>query len=101
MCYVLCHVGYVYTTIRSNEEDYCTTTLLQYHINCLGIEPSEIEGMEKWSCPVCMRKRKLQLSPPKSPRKRHKNDSPDGNPSSPAFEEVIAKIARENQIPQL
>ena len=38
----------------------------QYHLACLGLTFADLEGDEVWSCPTCVRKRKLQLSPPRS-----------------------------------
>merc|ERR1719203_1667150 len=55
----------------------CETCTDSYHLACLGLEPSNIEGVEKWSCPPCGRKRKLHLTPPKSPTKRQRGDSPN------------------------
>lgn len=60
----------------------------KYHITCLGLNASEVEGAEKWSCPTCHRKRKLQLSPTKSPRKRQKQDSPGDSKSAQPQTEV-------------
>ncbi|KAL9180881.1 hypothetical protein ACHAXT_011334 [Thalassiosira profunda] len=48
----------------------CETCPDSYHVTCLGLNPTDVEGIEHWSCPNCHRKRMLQLSPPKSPRKR-------------------------------
>mmetsp|Transcript_25888 Transcript_25888/g.55667 ORF Transcript_25888/g.55667 Transcript_25888/m.55667 type:complete len:94 (+) Transcript_25888:72-353(+) len=64
----------------------------QYHPVCLGLDPSDMEGVNKWSCPPCGRKRKLQLTPPKSPKKRQKVDSPNSRSSSQ--NNIIASLPR-------
>ena len=46
--------------------DLAQTTLYlfaQYHLACIGSTPTDLEGDKVWSCPTCVRNRKLQLSP--------------------------------------
>lgn len=59
----------------------CETCPESYHLECLGLEQSDVDGVEKWSCPTCIRKRNLQLSPPKSPSKRRRMGT-DGSPGA-------------------
>ena len=62
----------------------CDSCPESYHLNCLGLSAQDVEGIEKWSCQTCHRKRKLLLSPPKSPRKRQKQSSLDDSKKSAA-----------------
>lgn len=64
------------------------------------MDASEVEGVEKWSCPGCIRKRKLQLSPPKSPSKRHKIGSENSKSSTTALRDEIMHSG-ENLLPSL
>ncbi len=53
----------------------CDTCPDSFHLACLGLIPSDIDGLKHWCCPTCREKRKLQLSPCRSPnKKRHRED---------------------------
>ena len=87
---------YIFMTLSSRVH----VLVVQYHLNCLDMDASEVEGIEKWSCPGCVRKRKLQLSPPKSPSKRHKIGSENSNSSTTALRDEIMHSG-ENLLPSL
>jgi len=54
----------------------CETCPQSYHLKCLGLTASDVEHVEKWSCPICVRRQRNQLSPQKSsPRKKERIDS--------------------------
>mmetsp|Transcript_15240 Transcript_15240/g.23914 ORF Transcript_15240/g.23914 Transcript_15240/m.23914 type:complete len:105 (+) Transcript_15240:193-507(+) len=65
---------------------YMFHELSKYHLACIGVNPSKLEGVDVWHCPSCVRKRNLQLRSPKSPSQRQKGDfSPvDGSGQSSA-----------------
>lgn len=56
----------------------CDTCPNSYHKACLGLGPLDLGNDTdiEWSCPACVKKRHLQLSPPKSPNKRRRDESP-------------------------
>ena len=71
----------------------------KFHLACLGLNPSDVEGIEKWSCPSCTCKRNLQLSPTKSPGKRPRGgDSPDSGRSSARNEIILISDNNENVV---
>mmetsp|Transcript_33445 Transcript_33445/g.80866 ORF Transcript_33445/g.80866 Transcript_33445/m.80866 type:complete len:113 (-) Transcript_33445:195-533(-) len=77
----------------------CETCPESFHLACLGLNPSDVEGIEKWSCPSCTRKRNLQLSPTKSPGKRPRGgDSPDSGRSSARNEIILISDNNENVV---
>jgi len=48
----------------------CETCTDSYHLECLGLTSSDVDGVEQWSCPTCVQRRKLHLSPQKSPQRQ-------------------------------
>jgi len=54
----------------------CETCPQSYHLACMGLTASDVEHVEKWSCPTCVRRQRNQLSPSRSsPRKKERIDS--------------------------
>lgn len=53
----------------------CETCPQSYHLKCLGLTSSDVEHVEKWACPICVRRQRNQLSPWSSPQKKERIDS--------------------------
>lgn len=49
-----------------------SAAILQFHLACIGLIPSDIDVIQNWSCPTCKEKWKLQLSPSRSPKKKRR-----------------------------
>ncbi len=75
----------------------------QYHLACQGLTPADLEGDEVWSCRTCVRKRKLQLSPPcnNSPTKQRQRlvEFVDDNGSSTLNRVSIMSSLPNDQLP--
>jgi len=62
----------------------CETCTNSYHLACLDLNPADVESIDTWSCPVCVKKRILLLSPTKAPRKLQIEDSSDSKSYAPS-----------------